>query len=167
MSTPQPTVPHLPTRPQLDWRRALGVHLWYGCQPTATVAEALASYTAAVESGAAPPPLPLFAEQAAGSGAGASASSGGAFDVAFELLRLHAVGSDPEASGSPAALQPLLARLLRYGGRLKEWSAGLCVWAIRCCRVCKGQGACHSSPTYASSACNPLGQALWPHPRPA
>lgn len=21
---------------QLDWRRALGVHLWYGCQPTAT-----------------------------------------------------------------------------------------------------------------------------------
>lgn len=101
---------------QLDWRRALGVHLWYGCQPTATVAEALASYTVAVESGAAPAPVPLYAEQAAGGGAGASAASSSAFDVAFELLRLHAVGSDPEASGSPAALQPLLARLLRCGG---------------------------------------------------
>ncbi|PRW58789.1 nuclear pore complex NUP98A isoform X1 isoform B [Chlorella sorokiniana] len=101
---------------QLDWRRALGVHLWYGCQPTATVAEALASYTAAVESGAAPPPLPLYSEQAAGSSSGAPAASGSAFDVAFELLRLHAVGSDLEASGSPAALQPLLARLLRPSG---------------------------------------------------
>ncbi|KAL4426686.1 hypothetical protein ABPG77_004742 [Micractinium sp. CCAP 211/92] len=99
---------------QLDWRRALGVHLWYGCQPTATVSDALASYTTAVEAGAAPPPLPLYVEQHA---AAAPAGASGAFDVAFELLRLHAVASDPEtAGGSPAALAPLLARLLRPAG---------------------------------------------------
>ena len=157
----------------LDWRRALGLHLWYGCQPTATgaplracvgargrafrdawprsvegvgkapatskscdyarpsapaspcqlcvvsrlplaVSDALDSYASAVEAGAAPPPLPLYAEQAAGSGSGGSGPSGGAFDVAFELLRLHAVAADPDASGFPAALAPLLARLLRW-----------------------------------------------------
>ncbi|PSC76893.1 nuclear pore complex NUP98A isoform B [Micractinium conductrix] len=100
----------------LDWRRALGLHLWYGCQPTATVSDALDSYASAVEAGAAPPPLPLYAEQAAGSGSGGSGPSGGAFDVAFELLRLHAVAADPDASGFPAALAPLLARLLRPAG---------------------------------------------------
>ncbi|KAL4425557.1 hypothetical protein ABPG75_009573 [Micractinium tetrahymenae] len=99
---------------QLDWRRALGVHLWYGCQPTATVSDALASYTAAVEAGSAPPPLPLYLEQQA---AAAPSGAAGAFDVAFELLRLHAVASDPEAAGgSPSALAPLLARLLRPAG---------------------------------------------------
>lgn len=77
------------------------------------MSDALASYTAAVEAGAAPPPLPLYVEQQA---AAAPAGGAGAFDVAFELLRLHAVASDPEAAGgSPAALAPLLARLLRWG----------------------------------------------------
>lgn len=123
MQLPMPGVPTLaaccPTPslllPQLDWRRALGLHLWYGCQPTASVAEALASYTAAVEEGAAPPPLPLYAESPAGdSGASSSGgTSGGAFDVAFELLRLHAVASDLDARDDASALQPLLARLLR------------------------------------------------------
>jgi nuclear pore complex protein Nup98-Nup96 len=96
----------------LDWRRALGLHLWYGCPPTATLPDALAAYTAAVEAGAAPPPLPLYAE-AGSDGGSSSPAAGGAFDVAFELLRLHAVAADPEAAASPAALQPLLARLLR------------------------------------------------------
>ena len=75
------------------------------------VSEALASYTAAVEAGAAPRPLPLYAEQQ--QGAAAAAPGGGSMDVAFELLRLHAVASDPDSSGSATALQPLLARLLR------------------------------------------------------
>lgn len=92
----------------LDWRRALGLHLWYGCQPTASVAEALAAYTTAVEAGAAPPPLPLYAERGGG-----VAACGRSFDVAFELLRLHAVACDPDASGSVDMLRPLLARLLR------------------------------------------------------
>lgn len=75
------------------------------------MSEALACYTAAVEAGAAPPPLPLYVEQQA---AAAPAGAAGAFDVAFELLRLHAVVSEPGAAGSsPAALAPLLARLLR------------------------------------------------------
>ncbi|KAI3438757.1 hypothetical protein D9Q98_001175 [Chlorella vulgaris] len=95
----------------LDWRRALGLHLWYGCQPTASVAEALAAYTAAVEAGAAPPPLPLYAERGGG-----VAACGRSFDVAFELLRLHAVACDPDASGSVDMLRPLLARLLRPSG---------------------------------------------------
>ena len=136
---------------QLDWRRALGVHLWYGCQPTATVAEALASYTAAVEAGTAPPPLPLYAEQAAdgaGGAAGASsaaaAASGGSFDVAFELLRLHAVGSDPDAAGSAAALQPLLARLLRCGEGAGSTFLGFACWPL-----CASSSAClrAASPT--------------------
>lgn len=75
------------------------------------MSDALASYTAAVEEGVAPAPLPLYAEQAAIAGG----SSGKSFDVAFELLRLQAVASDPESSGSAAVLQPLLARLLRCG----------------------------------------------------
>jgi hypothetical protein len=79
------------------------------------VSEALASYTAAVEAGAAPPPLPLYAEQQQEAAAGSSSAAGGSFDVAFELLQLHAVACDPDSSGSAAAMQPLLARLLRCG----------------------------------------------------
>ena len=45
----------------LDWKRALLVHLWYRCQPTATVADALASYerAAAAPAAAARPAGPV------------------------------------------------------------------------------------------------------------
>ena len=43
----------------LDWRRALGMHLWYGTPPGASVAEALEAYSAAVGDGEyVPPPCP-------------------------------------------------------------------------------------------------------------
>lgn len=93
--------------------------------PWPAVSEAVASYTAAVEAGAAPPPLPLYAEQQAAA-AGGGSPAGGSFDVAFELLQLHAVAADPDSSGSAAAMQPLLARLLRCA----------CGTLLACLRVC-------------------------------
>ena len=144
---------------QLDWRRALGVHLWYGCQPAASVADAVAAYTAAVEAGAAPPPLPLYAEMAASgsSSASGSSASGGSFDVAFELLRLYAVASDPDAvAHSPVVLQPLLARLLRWGG---VSVAGLRMHRITVC----SPGAWHTQlpdRAAASPCAGPLGSPL-------
>jgi hypothetical protein len=89
----------------LDWRRALGCHLWYGAGAAgAAVADALAAYAAAAAAGAAPRPAPMYAE---GRGAGASgAEAGGAVDVCFELLRLAPValppGADVDADGEVA-----------------------------------------------------------------
>jgi hypothetical protein len=90
-----------------DWRRCLGMHLWYGCPPTATIGEILSSYTDAAEAGVAPPPLPKYCERpdnrsSSNSSGGAIKDDegevgvpfGGARDVAFELLRLHAVAAD-------------------------------------------------------------------------
>jgi nuclear pore complex protein Nup98-Nup96 len=97
----------------LDWRRALGAHLWYAAAPTAGVAAALDSYVAAVEAGAAPPPAPLYAERG---GAGAEAA-GGALDVAFELLSLFvARGAGEEAGGGRREAGRLLRRVLRPAG---------------------------------------------------
>lgn len=41
----------VPRMPGLDWRRALGMQLWYGTPPGASVAEALEAYSAAVAKG--------------------------------------------------------------------------------------------------------------------
>lgn len=40
-----------PALPGLDWRRALGLQLWYGTAPGAGVAEAVETYSGAVAAG--------------------------------------------------------------------------------------------------------------------
>ena len=44
----------------LDWRRAFGLHLWYGQSPTAELRQALAAFNASVSAGAMPWPAPAW-----------------------------------------------------------------------------------------------------------
>ena len=139
------------------------------------VSEAVASYTAAVEAGAAPPPLPLYAEQQAAAAAGASSAAGGSFDVAFELLQLHAVACDPDSSGSAAAMQPLLARLLRCGcctcclcgetALLVSVQLATCI--AGCVTLCVHSWPAIPLPTPQCSPPLPAVQALWTDTRPS
>ena len=85
---------------QLDWRRALGCYLWYGCHPDSDIIDAVKAYQVSVKNGLAPPPVPLYLEllnnKESQGGDGAFAQSGGGggayhdvMDINFELVRLY------------------------------------------------------------------------------
>ncbi|KAK2170352.1 hypothetical protein LSH36_3g17077 [Paralvinella palmiformis] len=75
----------------LDWKRAMAVHLWYFCQPTCTVSEALEAYSEAFDSrldqSYAAPPLPPYLETLMETEAKQ--------DVCFQLIKLFCDRSYP------------------------------------------------------------------------
>ncbi|PNW86453.1 hypothetical protein CHLRE_02g086887v5 [Chlamydomonas reinhardtii] len=76
----------------LDWRRLLGLQLWYAAAPTSSPLTALQRYLMDrhTEPGVVPHPAPYHVEglQPSATGAGSSTGSGGATDVQWELLQL-------------------------------------------------------------------------------
>lgn len=145
----------------LDWRRALGVHLWYVCPPNATAVASMDSYVAAVEAGEAPAPAPIYTEWRRGGGN----SSGGMLmledgsmhgvdegltDVNFELLRLFCVlaedtGRDPALVGDA-----VLPRLLRPSGSSPDPLDYSLSWHMLC--VLRSLGAVAGSQPEADAA---------------
>lgn len=97
----------------LDWRGALGMHLWYAKAGASashdgvtSIRDAVASYEAAVAEGKAPPPLPGYMDDAGVVGANDEQMT----DVSYELLKLAAVLSQDEGNDDD---DQLLGRLLR------------------------------------------------------
>lgn len=101
----------------LDWRRAMGMHLWYAQPAGHPIPMALASFTAAAEEGQAPPPLPLY-EQRLGIAAG-----NGVYDTAYHLMQLFC---DPSRAQDPG----FLACLLRPEGYSPEVLDALPGWLL-------------------------------------
>lgn len=92
-----------------DWKRALGLHLWYGTPRTASISAAMESYLMAVEEGKAPFPSPWHS-------AVASKLAPAPTDTAFELIKMFCLTEEWEtddekkASASeslPGLLSPL------------------------------------------------------------
>lgn len=75
----------------LDWKRAMALHLWYCCQPTCTVSEALNSYNEGFKSKLgnhyAAPPLPPFLE--------AAMENEDKQDTCYQLIQLFCERSHP------------------------------------------------------------------------
>lgn len=123
---------------QLDWRRALGCYLWYGCHPDSNVSDAVKAYQTAVKAGIAPGPIPQYLELLNSSTIGGTATgtvpAAAAFhdvmDTNFELIRLYCTLVDGTNSTDPAdfdeamddssamstSVGATLARLLRPAG---------------------------------------------------
>jgi nuclear pore complex protein Nup98-Nup96 len=126
----------------LDWRRALGCHIWYGCPPGSSVAEAVAAYEAAVEGGTAPPPLPLYLEHlhiGTNSKRTNSIDHNDVFDVNFELLRLFctlstatAIEREEELEQLAEVLDGTLSRLLRPAGITPDPLDYSFIWHMLC-----------------------------------
>ncbi|BDA43587.1 Nuclear pore complex protein Nup98-Nup96 [Coccomyxa sp. Obi] len=89
----------------LDWRRALGLHFWYGQSPGVPVGHALQAYTASFTACKAPPPVPLYLEQGQQKSQ-SSSSAATTMDVNFLILELFCGGA---ARADGAFLAQLLA----------------------------------------------------------
>jgi nuclear pore complex protein Nup98-Nup96 len=94
----------------LDWKRVLGLHLWYCSSPTSRVAEAVAQFTRAFmdETAYALPPIPAYMEKA-----GFTPPTSGSYDdnltldSCFHVLRLYCARDHSlERTLNPAASIP-------------------------------------------------------------
>lgn len=123
-------IPALPL--ELDWKRALGLYIWYGLPPSASIAESVASYTESVEAGVAPAPLPEYYCAVAED----SNRSPSAHDTAFLILQLHAILEaecfleENKEEDLAKALAPLLPRLLRPAGVTPDPLDHLFIWLL-------------------------------------
>ncbi|XP_012260239.2 nuclear pore complex protein Nup98-Nup96 isoform X2 [Athalia rosae] len=80
----------------LDWKQALGLHLWYVCPPTASITDAVNLYESAFNGSEAEayasPPTPVYQEE----DYEAEISSGKKIqDLCFHLLKLYCTGNHP------------------------------------------------------------------------
>ncbi|KAL6777466.1 NUP189 [Auxenochlorella protothecoides x Auxenochlorella symbiontica] len=146
----------------LDWRRALGLHLWYGTPPDAPLAVALEAYRGAVERGAAPPPLPAHV-----TAAGAVPPAVPATDAAWELLQLHAGwreagaggGLDPWSGDAGRRLAPLLRRLARPAGWSPDATDAAPGWLALCALLGAGVLSADDDEDEESAAAAALARA--------
>ncbi|KAK9829955.1 hypothetical protein WJX72_008858 [[Myrmecia] bisecta] len=83
----------------LDWRRALGLQLWYAHGPTGSIADAVRTYTQAANLRLAAAPVPLYAE-----GELDGDQSGRAADINYHLLQLFTRDLDPRDGQALAQL---------------------------------------------------------------
>ncbi|KAK2078505.1 hypothetical protein QBZ16_003345 [Prototheca wickerhamii] len=108
-----------------DWRRTLGLFVWYGLAPDAPLHEPLERYRRAVERGEAAAPVPLHARGQPGDGEAAQAvraapaTAAPATDGAWELLQL---GVTWRNGGCGPVRGTLVAELLRRLGRPGSWT---------------------------------------------
>ncbi|CAK0781544.1 hypothetical protein CVIRNUC_005400 [Coccomyxa viridis] len=100
-------VDHVIPQMQLDWRRALALHLWYGESPAAPLLASLEAYERAIGEGAAPSPLPLYMERQPSLQLSSSLAAA-PIDVDYRLMEL-AAGGPSRADG--AFLATLLSPL--------------------------------------------------------
>eukprot|EP00850_Spirogloea_muscicola_P003561 SM000014S00349 [mRNA] locus=s14:832041:845743:- [translate_table: standard] len=70
----------------LDWKRHLGLMLWYQLLPSTPLASVVTEYVASVRAGNAPPPLAMYVEE----GGARSPSKTAPLDMAYHLMELHA-----------------------------------------------------------------------------
>lgn len=96
-------------RSMLDWRRALGMHLWYGASPMQSVGHVVEEYAVAVKEAKVPVPVPPYYNVDNGEGTlfderGAEDDeSEKIYDVNYELLRLYAAVSADNSSAAADA----------------------------------------------------------------
>ena len=99
----------LPTQ-LLDWRRALGLYLWFRVSAAAPLRDVLRTFESAHQRDVAPAPSPFYREAAAGP---VRRYAAGAVDVSYHLLaaaaRLDSALAHPRHMFAPAAysLDPL------------------------------------------------------------
>ena len=117
------------TRLAPDWRRALGLHLWYAAAPGAPLSHALAAYAAAAAAGRAVPPAPLYVERRAAAPTLLSDASQGPVDACFLALAAYARAAPPAGATAASLLSaaghsadPLAAAL--------GWRAGAALAAL-------------------------------------
>ncbi|KAK9845938.1 hypothetical protein WJX81_006497 [Elliptochloris bilobata] len=127
---------------QLDWRRALGAHLWYRHAPSAPPAAALETFARAAAVGDAPPPAPRYHERLRTRSAGPARPPPAVDDVNYGLLRVFAGVDDP---ADPAALARLLAPAAVTPARLDHWLG----WALL--EVLRAIGVAPLLPTGSST----------------
>ncbi len=138
----------------LDWRRMLGLNLWYGTPSTASPMAAVRQYVVDchVEPGTVPHPAPYHVEglepSATGAVAGAGvAAAGGATDVQWELMRLWA--TTPSAAAADCMETGTLAT-----------AAGVTAAAANARREWLGGGGCGRLLRVAGYSPNPLDHSL-------
>ncbi|XP_017296751.1 nuclear pore complex protein Nup98-Nup96 isoform X2 [Kryptolebias marmoratus] len=104
---------------ELDWKRCIGVHLWFMLPPTASVADALARYEAAFQGSTeagkyACTPLPPYLEETQPDEEEEEESGRPLYDLCFHLLKLY---SDRHY-GLQQLLEPLAVTWQRLDYRL-------------------------------------------------
>lgn len=85
----------------LSWEQALGVHLWYGVHPAASLREAVASFEGAVDANRVATPLPWYSR-----GAGMDRNADGGMDGCYALLNFAASVGDERINWLIKALSP-------------------------------------------------------------
>ncbi len=109
-----------------DWKRALGLHLWYATPRTASIAAALESYLMAVDEGKAPLPSPWHSSIAF---KGASPPT----DTSFELLKMFCQAEDWQTEDEKkVAASASLADLLCPLGITPDVQHGGFYWHLFC-----------------------------------
>ena len=120
-----------------DWKRAVGLRLWFGAGAGATgsetcMADALAEYAEAERDkcASAPPPLPAYAERRAAAGMPAACMHE---DLAYHLLQLGCAGTSYEAgtAGDPQSGNAL-GRMLCPEGHVANALDHRLSWAALC-----------------------------------
>lgn len=72
----------------IDWKRFLGLLMWYHLAPDTQLPDIIKAYSSLVEEHAAPQPIPMYVEE--GASHGISTVNGGLYDTAYYLMLLHA-----------------------------------------------------------------------------
>ncbi|CAG9465835.1 unnamed protein product [Pedinophyceae sp. YPF-701] len=117
-----------PDLPPLDWRRALGLHFWYGAGPAAALGDAIQAYEADVVGGVAPRPVPLYRERDALFYGDDSAVRRMENATTYELLRLRTGQGVAGALASGGA--SFWAKLLRPQGHTPDALDLSCAWLL-------------------------------------
>eukprot|EP00250_Pteridium_aquilinum_P020942 c24994_g1_i1 orf=497-3847(+) len=106
----------------IDWKRFLGLLMWYHLAPDTQLPEIINAYSFLVEQHAAPKPIPMYVEEGASNGL-SSINGSGLYDVAYYLMLLHAnqgqsvVDASKMFSSSSSTYDPLDHRMawLQHG----------------------------------------------------
>ncbi|KAH7291247.1 hypothetical protein KP509_29G008200 [Ceratopteris richardii] len=74
----------------IDWKRFLGLLMWYHLAPDTQIPDIIKSYSLLIEQGAAPPPIPMYVEEGTAHDLTSGQISTNSYDTIYHLMLLHA-----------------------------------------------------------------------------